>query len=109
MYLIIGINIAEFNLNFASIYWNTVVFSIGICYFFLNNTLEVYKELLVRYFETIQHICMSILVLNKTITFVWLMKIMQILDVRPKLFRSDNHFRPKRLGSSNHSRLKCPC
>jgi hypothetical protein len=42
----------------------------GICCFFLNNTAEVNKELLVRSHETIQHICTSILVLNKTIIFV---------------------------------------
>jgi hypothetical protein len=83
MYLIIGINIIEFSLNSASIYWNLVVLGKGICCFFLNKTSEVHKELLVRCFETIQHIFMSILVLNKTITFVELMKIMQILSVRP--------------------------
>jgi hypothetical protein len=83
MYLIIGINIIEFSLNSASIYWNLVVLGKGICCFFLNNTSEVHKELLVRCFETIQHIFTSILVFNKTITFVELMKIMQILSVRP--------------------------
>jgi hypothetical protein len=93
MYQTIGINIAEFSLNFASIYWNSAVFS--------KNTSEVLKELLVRCLETIQYICMSILVLNKTITFVLLAKIMKILGAKPKLIRSDNHsshYRPKELG-----------
>jgi len=70
----ISINMVEFSLNFVSIYWNSVVFGRNICCFFLN-TSEVHKELLVRCPETIRHICMSI--------FVWLAKIMQILDARP--------------------------
>jgi hypothetical protein len=57
---------------------------------FLNNTSEVNKELLVRCPETIQHICMNILVLNKTIIFVWLTKIIQILGAKPKLLGSGN-------------------
>jgi hypothetical protein len=61
------------------------VFGRNICCFFLNNTLEVHKKLLVRCPETIQHICMSILILNKTIIFAWLTKIMQILGARPNL------------------------
>jgi hypothetical protein len=93
MYLTIGINIAEFSLNFASIYWNSTMFS--------KNTSKVLKELLIRCPETIQHICMSILVHNKTITFVWLIKVIKILGAKPKLIRSDNHsnnYRPKELG-----------
>ena len=54
-------------------------------FFFLNNTSEVHKELLVRCPKTIQHIYMSVLVLNKTIAFAWLMKIIQILGAKPKL------------------------
>jgi hypothetical protein len=83
--------------------------------FFL--TIEVHTELLVRCPETIQHICMSILVLNKTITLAWLTKIIQIQGTRPKLIgfdnyaRSkilefDNHSRPKSFGSGNHARSK---
>jgi hypothetical protein len=45
MYLTIGINIAEFSLNFASIYWNSTMFS--------KNTSKVLKELLIRCPETI--------------------------------------------------------
>ena len=70
----------------------------GICGFFLNNTSEVHKELLVRCPETIQHICMNIGIFNKTIIFTWLTKIIQILGVRPKLLGSGNHAKPKRLG-----------
>jgi hypothetical protein len=94
----IGINMVEFSLNSASIYWNSIVFDRNICCFFLNNTSEVHKELLVRCPETIQHICMSILVLNKTIIFAWPTKIMQILGARPKVFGFGNHVRSKRLG-----------
>ena len=94
---IIGINIVEFNLNSASIYCNLIVFDRGICCFFLNNTSKVHKKLLVRCSKIIEHICMSILVLNKTIIFVPLTKIIQISSVRPKLFGSDNHTRPKLL------------
>jgi hypothetical protein len=47
---------------------------------------------------------MSILILNKTIIFVWLMKIMQILSARPKVLVSGNHSKLKRLGSGNHTR-----
>jgi len=57
---------------------------------FLNNTSEVNKELLVRCPETIQHICMNILVPNKTIIFVWLTKIIQNLGTKPKLLGSGN-------------------
>ena len=71
------------------------MFDRGIFCFFLNNTLEVHKELLVRCFKTIQHICMNILVFNKTITFVRLTKIIQILGMGPKLFGSGNYVRPK--------------
>jgi hypothetical protein len=71
------------------------VFDRGICCFFLNSTLEVHKELLVRCSKTIQHICINILVLNKTIIFVRLTKIIQILDTRPKLLGSGNHVMPK--------------
>ena len=59
MYLIIGINIAEFNLNSAFIYWNLAMFDTDICCFFLNNTSKVHKELSDRYPEIIQHICTS--------------------------------------------------
>jgi hypothetical protein len=65
------------------------VFNRDICCFFLNNTSEVHKELLVRCLETIQYICMSILVINKTITFAWLTKIMQIQGARPKVLESN--------------------
>jgi len=120
MYLTIDINITEFSLNSASIYWNSGVFDRRIVALFLNNTLKVHNEVLIRCPETIQYICMGILVLNKTITFIWLMKIMQILGIRLKLFGFDNHakpkslgfgnhFRPKRFLSSNHARLKCSC
>jgi len=110
MYLTIAVNIVEFNLNSASTYWNLVVFDRSICcFFFLNNTSEVYKELLVRCLETIQHICMGILVLNKTITFAWLTTIMQILDARSKLLGPDNNTRSKTLGFDNHARPKRPC
>ena len=44
---------------------------------------------------------MSILILNKTISFAWLIRIMQIPSVRPKLLRSDNHTRLKRLRPRN--------
>jgi hypothetical protein len=53
MCLTIGINMAKFNLNSASIYWNSAMFDKGIFCFFLNNTSKVHKELLVRYPETI--------------------------------------------------------
>jgi hypothetical protein len=111
MYLTIAVNIVEFNLNSASIYWNLVVFGRSICcfFFFLNNTSEIYKELLVRCLETIQHICMSILILNKTITFAWLTKIMQILGARSKLLGLGNNTTPKTLGFDNHARPKRPC
>ena len=45
-----------------------------ICFLTIH-ALEVHKELLVRCPKTIRQICMSILVLNKTIIFVWLTKI----------------------------------
>jgi hypothetical protein len=98
MYLTIGINITEFSLNSTSIYWNSAMFDRGICCFF-NNISKVHKELLVRYPEIIQHICMSILVLKKTIIFAWLTKMMLIRGVRSKVLGSDNHSRPKSLES----------
>jgi hypothetical protein len=97
----IGINITKFSLNSACIYWNSIVFDRDIYCFFLNNTSKVYKELLVRCLETIQHICMNILILNKTITFAWFTRIMQISSVRPKLLGSGNHTRLKRLRPRN--------
>ena len=80
----------------------------GIYCFFLNNSSEVHKKLLVRCPETIQHICTSILIFDKTITFAWLTKIMQILSVRPKVLGSGNHSKPNSLGSGNHVKLKRP-
>jgi hypothetical protein len=97
----IDINITEFSLNSACIYWNSTVFDRDIYCFFLNNTSKVHNELLVKCPETIQHICMSILVLNKTITFVWLTRIMQIPSVGSKLLGSGNHAKLKRLRLEN--------
>ena len=83
-----------------------VVISRHVTRFFLNNTLEVYKELLVRYHEVIQHFCMSILVLNKTISFTWLWKIMQILSISPKVLGSSNRTKPRILEPENNFRSK---
>jgi len=74
--------------------------------FFLNNTLEVHGELLVRYPKIIQRIYMGILVIDKTIIFIWLVKIMQNLDTIPKAFRSRMIARPKCLGSGSSSKFK---
>ena len=82
------------------------MFGKGICCFFLNNTLEVHNELLVRWPETIQYICTSILVLKKTIIFALRTKIMQIQGNKSKLLGFDNHSRSKILGFDNHSRPK---
>ena len=73
-----------------------------LCLTFFLNTSEVYKKLLVKYPETFQHICMSILVINKTITFV-AHENLQILCDRLKKLRFNNHFKFKRIGCGTHA------
>ena len=69
---------------------------------------EVHKELIVKCPKTIQHISMSILVLNKTITFALLMKIMQILSARPEHLGSSKHAKPKHPYQTQVSRVSQP-
>ena len=55
--------------------WHLLLFFL----FFLDNTSEVHKGLLIGCPETFQCTCLTIFVLQKTITFAWLPKTMQIL------------------------------